>query len=82
MMYDTRPFCNVYTYEGHPVRVGEQMDVEEFFNMLFDRLETAMKTKPQVDMLALYFSEAYACRWSLGGLIPIVAAVLRVSKRG
>jgi hypothetical protein len=48
MMYDTRPFCDVYTYEGKPVRVGEQMDVEEFFNMLFDRLESAMKGKPQV----------------------------------
>jgi hypothetical protein len=48
VMYDTRPFCDVYTYEGKPVRVGEQMDVEEFFNMLFDRLESAMKDKPQV----------------------------------
>lgn len=55
MMYDTRPFCDVYTFEGQPVRVGEQMDVEEFFNMLFDRLETAMKNKPQVRK-SLFFS--------------------------
>ena len=56
MMYDTRPFCNVYKYEGMPVQVSEQMDVEEFFNMLFDRLESALKRENKV-------SKHLSCVW-------------------
>jgi ubiquitin carboxyl-terminal hydrolase 34 len=33
---------NVRTYTGEAINVGEQMDVEEFFNLLFDQWEEQM----------------------------------------
>jgi ubiquitin carboxyl-terminal hydrolase 34 len=35
--YNPRSFCKVYKVDGEPVKTGVQMDVDEFFNMLFDR---------------------------------------------
>jgi ubiquitin carboxyl-terminal hydrolase 9/24 len=41
-------FCHAFKdWEGNPTNVLEQMDVEEFFNMLMDRIETAVKGSPQ-----------------------------------
>jgi len=41
-------FCHAFKdWEGNPTNVLEQMDVEEFFNMFMDRLETAIKNNPQ-----------------------------------
>ena len=38
--YDTISFCRaVKDYDGQPVSLGEQKDVNEFGNLLFDRLE-------------------------------------------
>lgn len=42
--YDTQAFCKCYTYEGHPINPSVQMDTEEFYNMLFDKLETTAKS--------------------------------------
>lgn len=40
-------FCHAFKdYDGNPVNVVEQMDVDEFLNMLMDRLETAIKNTP------------------------------------
>ena len=40
-------FCHAFKdYEGNATNVLEQMDVEEFFNMLMDRIETAVKGSP------------------------------------
>lgn len=38
--YDTLPFCKVFKdYDGEPIRLGEQKDINEFAGMLFDKLE-------------------------------------------
>jgi ubiquitin C-terminal hydrolase len=50
--YDPWEFCKTYTdYEGQPVNVRQQMDVDEYFNMLFDKLETGTKDTPQASVL-------------------------------
>jgi ubiquitin carboxyl-terminal hydrolase 9/24 len=37
-------FCHAFKdWDGNPTNVLEQMDCEEFFNMLMDRIETAIK---------------------------------------
>ena len=38
-------------WDGNPTNVLEQMDVEEFFNMLMDRIETAIKGSPNQDTI-------------------------------
>lgn len=38
-------------YDGNPIRPGEQQDVDEFFNLFCDRLETALKSYPQKRLL-------------------------------
>jgi ubiquitin C-terminal hydrolase len=39
--YDTLPFCKVFKdYDGEPIRLGEQKDINEFAGMLFDKLES------------------------------------------
>ncbi|CAM9795019.1 unnamed protein product, partial [Ectocarpus fasciculatus] len=43
--YDARPFCSVFTdYDGEPLRLGEQKDINEFASMLFDKLECNRKS--------------------------------------
>lgn len=46
--YDPKSFCRAYKPDGQPVNPSIQMDVDEFFNMLFDKLETLLKGTPQV----------------------------------
>lgn len=42
--YDTRPFCNAYREpSGAPMNVEVQMDADEFFSMLVDRLERQLR---------------------------------------
>jgi ubiquitin C-terminal hydrolase len=42
--YDTMPFCvTIKDSEGRPINVGQQMDCNEFSNMLFDKLESSLK---------------------------------------
>ena len=42
--YDPRSFCLAFKdYEGKPINVVEQMDVDEFFNNLLDKLEPYLK---------------------------------------
>jgi len=51
--YDTRPFCASYkNYDGEPINVGTQQDADEYMNMLFDKIDTLLKSTPQV----IYFS--------------------------
>ncbi|KAI8809063.1 hypothetical protein BJ742DRAFT_771514 [Cladochytrium replicatum] len=48
--FDTSAFCHACVdYEGNPTNVTVQMDVDEYFNLLFDRLENMMKGTPQMD---------------------------------
>jgi hypothetical protein len=37
--YNPKEFCNAFKdYEGNPTNVSEQMDIDEFSGILFDRL--------------------------------------------
>jgi len=38
-------------YDGNPIRIGEQQDVDEFFNLFGDRLEKSLKFLPQKRLL-------------------------------
>eukprot|EP00698_Gefionella_okellyi_P025572 TRINITY_DN9417_c0_g1_i1.p1 TRINITY_DN9417_c0_g1~~TRINITY_DN9417_c0_g1_i1.p1 ORF type:complete len:2658 (-),score=590.22 TRINITY_DN9417_c0_g1_i1:2579-10552(-) len=54
--YDTVPFCHSYKdYDQQPMDMRVQMDVDEFFNMLFDRLEKLLKPSPQQELLTQVF---------------------------
>jgi len=48
MYCNPKGFCHAFKdWEGNPTNVMEQMDVDEYLNMLFDRLENAIKGTPQ-----------------------------------
>jgi len=54
-------FCHAFKdWDGNPTNVLEQMDVEEFFNMLMDRIETAIKGTPQASTIQYHFGGKYA----------------------
>jgi ubiquitin C-terminal hydrolase len=54
--FDTSQFCASYKdAEGKPVNTSQQMDANEFFNMLFDRLENLLKGTPQEKVLKEVF---------------------------
>ncbi|KAG0203301.1 hypothetical protein BGX28_004397 [Mortierella sp. GBA30] len=49
--YNAHGFCYAYKdWDGNPMNVAVQMDVDEFFNILFDRLESSVKSTPQEDL--------------------------------
>ena len=42
--YNPKPFCFAFKeFDGSPTNTGEQKDSQEFLNVLFDRLENALK---------------------------------------
>ena len=50
--YDTRNLVeSIRGYDGDPIRPGEQQDVDEFFNLFCDRLETELKPLKQKGLL-------------------------------
>lgn len=50
--YNPKGFCFANKdYDGQPVDTSVQMDVDEFFNMLCDKLETKLKGTPQEKLL-------------------------------
>lgn len=54
--YDTVELvASIKGYDGRPVRPGEQQDVDEFFNLFSDRLETALKGSAQNRILQNVF---------------------------
>lgn len=54
--YDTFSFCEAYKdYDGQPMNMSVQMDVDEFFNMLFDRLENLLTGTPQEVLFKKHF---------------------------
>jgi ubiquitin C-terminal hydrolase len=54
--FDTSQFCASYKdAEGNPVNTSQQMDANEFFNMLFDKLENSLKGTPQVILWKFLF---------------------------
>eukprot|EP01122_Echinamoeba_exundans_P011309 TRINITY_DN4451_c0_g2_i1.p1 TRINITY_DN4451_c0_g2~~TRINITY_DN4451_c0_g2_i1.p1 ORF type:complete len:2854 (+),score=629.03 TRINITY_DN4451_c0_g2_i1:307-8868(+) len=59
--YDTIPFCKVYKPQGNqPMNPGVQMDVDEFFLNLFDKLEKCTKGGPQEKILNDFFGGQFA----------------------
>ncbi|KAF9195866.1 hypothetical protein BGZ50_003127 [Haplosporangium sp. Z 11] len=49
--YNAYGFCYAYKdWDGNPMNVAVQMDVDEFFNILFDRLESSVKNTPQENL--------------------------------
>ncbi|KAG0045590.1 hypothetical protein BGZ83_009224 [Gryganskiella cystojenkinii] len=49
--YNAHSFCYAYKdWDGNPMNVAIQMDVDEFFNILFDRLESSVKSTPQEEL--------------------------------
>ena len=50
--YDPSDLCQVYTdYDGQPVNISQQMDVDEFLNVLFEKVEQGLRNTPQKDLL-------------------------------
>lgn len=54
--YDTAPFCKTIFWEGRLINTSQQMDCNEFSNLLFDHLETELQQSgSQVDLLQKTF---------------------------
>ncbi|CAG8541215.1 3475_t:CDS:10 [Ambispora gerdemannii] len=54
--YEATPFCQSYKdYDGGPMNVAVQMDVDEYFNGLFDRLETSVSGTSQEMLFKNHF---------------------------
>lgn len=50
--YDARGFCQAYKdYDNQPMHHGVQMDVNEFFNVLFDKLEHLLKGRAKEKLM-------------------------------
>jgi len=48
MFYDPKMFCYSFKdYEGNPVNVRQQMDIDEFFTNLMDKIENAIRPSKQ-----------------------------------
>lgn len=65
--YNPKPFCHAFKdYEGNPTNVAEQMDIDEYSNILFDRLEhQLMKTQYSTlikDMFGGVFANEIVCK--------------------
>ncbi|KAG0306868.1 hypothetical protein BGZ97_000587 [Linnemannia gamsii] len=57
--YNAQGFCYSYKdWDGNPMNVAVQMDVDEFFSILFDRLENSVKGTPQEEL----FKEQYGLK--------------------
>ncbi|CAI2172590.1 20242_t:CDS:10, partial [Funneliformis geosporum] len=57
--YEATQFCHAYKdYDGQPLNVALQMDVDEYFNGLFDRLENSVSGTPQAMLLKEHFGGA------------------------
>lgn len=51
-----KPFCLAYRdTDGSPLQTSQQMDVEEFMNQLFDRMETSLEETADSDLLQDHF---------------------------
>jgi ubiquitin carboxyl-terminal hydrolase 9/24 len=68
--YNPKDLCHaIKDYEGNPTNVAEQMDIDEFSGILFDRLENQLKQTKQTkqetlikDMFGGVFSNEIVCK--------------------
>lgn len=59
--YDPRLFCYAFKdYEGNPTNVFEQMDVDEFFNTIMDRLENVIKPTKNEGIIKRIFGGVFS----------------------
>jgi len=59
--HDAKSFCFAYRdAEGARMDFNMQMDVNEFFALLFDQLESQLKSTPQPDLLTELFGGTFA----------------------
>ena len=59
--YNTTPFCQSYKdYDGNPINPAQQQDANEFFNMLFDKLEGYFAGTPKDGILKELFGGTLA----------------------
>lgn len=59
--YNPKMLCNsIKDYDGNPTNVYEQMDIDEFFNSLMDKLETATKQTRHADAIKNNFGGVLA----------------------
>ncbi len=71
--YDTSPLCASYRdCNGEPMQMHVQMDVDEFMNQLFDRLENCLKGTSRPTLLRDHFG---------GKLIQQIISKVRTSKQ-
>ena len=61
MYVNPKGYCHAFKdWEGNPVNVFEQMDVEEYLTMFMDRLEAAIKGTPQEKTIHYHFGGKFA----------------------
>ena len=54
--YNPKPFCESFkNWNGNPLNLFEQMDAEEFFNLLMDRLKNKLKDTSQKYLIKNHF---------------------------
>lgn len=59
--YNPRDFCHAFKdYEGNPTNVTEQMDIDEFSNLLMDRLEYQLKSTSEPTLIKDMFGGVYS----------------------
>ena len=59
--YNPKIFCHAFKdWDGKSINVMEQMDVDEFFNLFLDKIETVIKGTPQAKTIAHHFGGVYA----------------------
>eukprot|EP01022_Parablepharisma_sp_SALTPOND_P032448 TRINITY_DN845_c0_g2_i1.p1 TRINITY_DN845_c0_g2~~TRINITY_DN845_c0_g2_i1.p1 ORF type:complete len:2060 (+),score=156.24 TRINITY_DN845_c0_g2_i1:5530-11709(+) len=58
--YNPAGFCQAFKdWEGNPINYAEQMDIDEFFNILMDKLENALKETTKVGTIKEHFGGVY-----------------------
>ncbi len=59
--YNAAPMCQlIKDFDGQPLSVGEQKDVDEFFNLFLDRLEPFIKSTRRPGLVQEVFGGAFA----------------------
>eukprot|EP01022_Parablepharisma_sp_SALTPOND_P026524 TRINITY_DN64327_c6_g1_i1.p1 TRINITY_DN64327_c6_g1~~TRINITY_DN64327_c6_g1_i1.p1 ORF type:complete len:2209 (+),score=297.78 TRINITY_DN64327_c6_g1_i1:12673-19299(+) len=59
--YNPKIFCHAFKdWDGKPINVLEQMDVDEFFNLLMDKIEFAIKGTVQAATIKNHFGGVFA----------------------
>jgi ubiquitin C-terminal hydrolase len=59
--YNPKIFCHAFKdWDGKPINVLEQMDVDEFFSLFLDKLEVATKGTAQVATIKNHFGGVFA----------------------